>query len=40
LVAVYVMMILPLLQELVIVILAVVGYMDAWFGFRRRFEKA
>jgi hypothetical protein len=40
LVAVYVMMILPLLQELVIVILAVVGYTDAWFGFRRRFEKA
>lgn len=40
LVAVYVMMVLPLLQELVIVILAVVGYTDAWFDYRRRFEKA
>ena len=40
LVAVYVLMFLPLLQVFVIVVLAVVGYTDAWFGFRRRFKKS
>ena len=40
LLAVYVMMFLPLLQEIVIVVLAVGGYTDAWFGFRRRLKKA
>lgn len=40
LLAVYVMMFLPLLQEIVIVVLAVGGYTDAWFGFRHRFKKA
>ena len=37
-VAVYVLV--PLLQVLVISALAIVGYMDAWFGFRRRMKKA
>lgn len=37
-VAVYVLV--PLLQVLMITALAVVGYMDAWFGFRRRMKKA
>lgn len=30
---------LPLLQILLITVLAVIGYMDAWFGFRRRMRK-
>jgi len=37
-VAVYVLV--PLLQVLMITALAVVGYLDAWFGFRRRMKKA
>ena len=37
-VAVYVL--LPLLQVLVFTALAIIGYMDAWFGFRRRMRKA
>ena len=37
-VAIYVL--LPLLQVLMITVLAIVGYMDAWFGFRRRMKKA
>lgn len=37
-VAVYVL--LPLLQVLVFSALAIIGYMDAWFGFRRRIKKA
>lgn len=37
-VAVYVLV--PLLQVLMITALAVFGYMDAWFGFRRRMKKA
>jgi len=37
-VAVYVL--LPLLQVLVFTTLAIIGYMDAWFGFRRRMKKA
>ena len=37
-VAVYVLV--PFLQVLMITALAVVGYMDAWFGFRRRLKKA
>ena len=37
-VAVYVL--LPLLQVLVFTALAIIGYMDAWFGFRRRIKKA
>ena len=37
-VAVYVL--LPLLQVLVSTALAIIGYMDAWFGFRRRIKKA
>jgi len=37
-IAVYVLV--PLLQVLMITALAVVGYMDAWFGFRRRMKKA
>ncbi len=37
-VAVYVL--LPLLQVLVFTALAIIGYMDAWFGFRRRMKKA
>jgi len=36
-VAVYVL--LPLLQVLVFTALAIIGYMDAWFGFRRRMKK-
>ena len=31
---------LPLLQVLLITVLAVFGYMDAWFAFRRRMKKA
>lgn len=31
---------LPLLQVLLVTVLAVFGYMDAWFGFRRRMKKA
>ena len=37
-VAVYVL--LPLLQVLIFTALAIIGYMDAWFGFRRRMKKA
>ena len=37
-IAVYVLV--PLLQVLMITALAIVGYMDAWFGFRRRMKKA
>jgi hypothetical protein len=37
-VAIYVL--LPLLQVLLITALAVLGYMDAWFDFRRRLKKA
>lgn len=37
-VAVYVLV--PLLQVLVITALAIVGYLDAWIGFRRRMKKA
>ena len=37
-VAVYVL--LPLMQVLVFTALAIIGYMDAWFGFRRRIKKA
>jgi uncharacterized protein YybS (DUF2232 family) len=37
-VAVYVL--LPLLQVLLITVLGVLGYLDAWFGFRRRMKKA
>ena len=37
-VAVY--LLLPLLQVLVFTALAIIGYMDAWFGFRRRIKKA
>ncbi len=37
-VAVYVL--LPLLQVLVFTALAIIGYTDAWFGFRRRIKKA
>lgn len=36
-VAVYVL--LPLLQVLIFTALAIIGYMDAWFGFRRRMMK-
>ena len=38
LVSVYVLM--PFLQVLLVMVLALIGYMDAWFGFRRRFKKA
>ena len=38
LIAVYVL--LPILQVLLMTALAVFGYMDAWFGFRRRMKKA
>ena len=31
---------LPLLQVLLVMVLALIGYTDAWFGFRRRFKKA
>ena len=37
-VAVYVL--LPLLQVLLITVLAVLGFTDAWFGYRRRMKKA
>ena len=37
-VSVYIL--LPLLQVLLITALAVLGYMDAWFDFRRRLKKA
>ena len=37
-VAVYVL--LPLLQVLLITVLGILGYMDAWFEFRRRMKKA
>ncbi len=37
-ISVYVM--LPLLQVLMITVLGAIGYMDAWFGFRRRMKKA
>jgi len=37
-IAVYIL--LPLLQVLLVTVLAVVGYMDAWFEFRRRMKKA
>jgi uncharacterized protein YybS (DUF2232 family) len=36
-VAVYVLM--PLLQVLLIMVLALIGYTDAWMGFRRRIKK-
>ena len=38
LVAVYIL--LPFLQVLLVMVLALIGYTDAWFGFRRRFTKA
>jgi len=38
LIAVYAL--LPFLQVLLLTALAVLGYMDAWFGFRRRMKKA
>ena len=38
LIAVYVLM--PILQVVLVMVLALVGYGDAWFGFRRRFGKA
>lgn len=38
LVAVYVL--LPFLQVLLVMVLALIGYADAWFGFRRRMIKA
>jgi len=31
---------LPFLQVLLVMVLALIGYTDAWFAFRRRFEKA
>jgi len=31
---------LPFLQVLLVMVLALIGYTDAWFGFRRRFKKA
>jgi hypothetical protein len=37
-VAVYLLM--PFLQVLLVMVLAVIGYTDAWIGFRRRFKKA
>lgn len=37
LVSVYVL--LPFLQVLLVMVLALIGYSDAWFGFRRRFTK-
>jgi hypothetical protein len=37
-VAVYVL--LPFLQVLLVMVLALIGYTDAWFGFRRRLKKA
>jgi hypothetical protein len=37
-VAVYIL--LPFLQVLLVTVLAVLGYMDAWFAFRRRMKKA
>ena len=37
-VAVYVLV--PLLQVLIVTVLAIIGYMDAWFDFRRRMIKA
>ena len=37
-VAVYIL--LPLLQVLLVTVLGVLGYMDAWFDFRRRMKKA
>jgi hypothetical protein len=37
-VAVYLLM--PFLQVLLIIVLAMIGYADAWIGFRRRFKKA
>jgi uncharacterized protein YybS (DUF2232 family) len=37
-VSIYVL--LPLLQVLLVSVLAILGYMDAWFGFRRRMKKA
>ena len=37
-VAVYIL--LPLLQVLLITVLGILGYMDAWFEFRRRMKKA
>lgn len=40
LVSVYVLVLVPLLQALPAVLLALIGYVDAWFGFRRRFGKA
>ena len=36
-VAVYIL--LPLLQVLLITVLAVLGFTDAWFGYRRRMKK-
>jgi hypothetical protein len=37
-VSVYLLM--PFLQVLLIIVLAMIGYADAWIGFRRRFKKA
>ena len=36
-VSVYLLM--PFLQVLLVIVLALIGYTDAWFGFRRRFKK-
>ncbi len=36
-ISVYVLM--PFLQVLLIMVLALIGYTDAWVGFRRRFKK-
>lgn len=38
LVSIYIL--LPFLQVLLVMVLALIGYTDAWFGFRRRFTKA
>jgi len=37
-VSVYLLM--PFLQVLLVIVLALIGYTDAWIGFRRRFKKA
>jgi hypothetical protein len=37
-VSVYVLM--PFLQVLLVIVLAIIGYTDAWIGFRHRFKKA
>jgi hypothetical protein len=35
-IATYVLMLMPMLNVFLFLTLAVVGYVDAWFGFRRR----